>query len=379
MPELLDIIGQDSALAHLQRALLGTRRPHAYILAGPEGVGRRTTAVEFAKLLLCERPRQQSNNGRLAELPKGFALQLACGACPSCRTVSAETNPDLQVVYKELARYHDDAKIRDRVMQDLGIEVIRKYLIAPAYLASSGGRGKVFIVRQAELMSVPAQNALLKTLEEPPAQVTIMLICHSPGELLPTTRSRCQVVRFGRLAADFVAQALADAGVDKAEAAFWAAFSDGSPGLAGRLAEQDLYEFKRNLVERLAAVAGGAEGDLAETLTRAMQRHASQLQKRDKKLAATLVSRQAGGTILAMIASVYRDALSAACGASRPLIHADQAQAIRKIARRFDAPTLANILAQLSRYEQLLWRNVNPKLLWDNVAVTCTTATALEV
>ena len=379
VPEFLDIVGQNAALGQLQRALAGKRRPHAYIFAGPEGVGRRTTAIELAKLLLCERPSRSSNAGRLPDLPKNFPIRVACGGCASCRTAEAGTNPDLQIVHKELARYHDDPEIRGRVMQDLGIQVIRQFLIAPANRASTGGRGKVFIVPQAELMSTPAQNALLKTLEEPPPGVTIILLCPSPGELLPTTRSRCQNIRFRPLATEFVAQALTAAGVDETEARFWAAFADGSLGRARMLASAGLYLFKRNLVSQLSALSTGQEGALAETLTKSMEARAKALRAADEQLAPTLASRQAGQTILALVASVYRDAMTEACAAHRPVVHAEQTEPIRKLAARFGPSGLAEILAQLARYEQLLWRNVNAKLLWDNVAITCATGAVLEV
>ncbi|MDY7010283.1 MAG: DNA polymerase III subunit delta' C-terminal domain-containing protein [Planctomycetota bacterium] len=377
MPELLDIIGQDSALEQLQRALAGERRPHAYIFAGAEGVGRRTTAVEFAKLLLCENPPARPNNGRFAAMDDEFLLRQACGQCDSCRTVSAGTNPDFTPVYKELARYHDEQQVRDRVMQNLSIDVVRQFLIDPAWRASVGGRGKVFVVRGAETMSIPAQNALLKTLEEPPKGVTIILICTSPAELLPTTRSRCQLVRFSPLPTDFVADALTADGVAPEEANFWAAMTGGSIGLASRRAGEKLYEFKKSLVGQLAG--GDSPADLAEMLVKASEKLARKFRARDKDLAASLSNRQAGQVLLGLIAGVYHDALVSATGSSRPLVHADQTGAVERIAGRFEPTKLADILSQLARCEQLLWRNVNAKLLWDNVAVTCTSAAALEV
>lgn len=379
MPELLDIIGQDRALAQLQRAVAAARRPHAYIFAGPEGVGRQTTAVEFSRLLLCESPLSRDNTGRLAELPAGFQLRSACGRCQSCLTLSAGTNADFHLVYKELARFHDDAAVRDRKMQALSIEVVRDFLIGPAHRVSAGGRGRTFLVLQAELMSVPAQNALLKTLEEPPAGVTIILIATSAGELLATTRSRCQAVRFGPLPLDFVAGGLAEEGTDAAEATFWAALTGGSIGQAQRLAGEKLYEFKQQLVAALAGTQGAQPGQLAELLTRTMDRQAKKRQRADDALAASLANRQAGATVLCLLASVYRDALGVACGSPRPLIHADQPDAIARIAARLGPTGTAEVLSQLARYETLLWRNVNTKLLWDNVEVTCTSAAALEV
>ncbi len=204
MVELQDIVGQDAAIGRLQKAWQADRLPHAILLTGPEGVGRRTTATAFAKVLLCEKTCCRSDVGLSASASRTVPLETsyvqACGTCDDCRMMVADAHPDFQIVYKELARYHDNASVRARVMQDLGIDVIRRFLIEPSYRSPVRGRGKVFIVREAELMSIAAQNALLKTLEEPPVGVTILLITTRPEQLLPTTLSRCWQIRFGRLA-----------------------------------------------------------------------------------------------------------------------------------------------------------------------------------
>ena len=94
MPELLDIIGQDEAIARIQRALAGSRMPHALLFAGPAGVGRRTTAVALAKTLLCEAPAELPNDGRLPALDAKAKLHQACGQCQDCRMVLADSHPD---------------------------------------------------------------------------------------------------------------------------------------------------------------------------------------------------------------------------------------------------------------------------------------------
>ena len=377
MPELLDIVGQEAALAQLQKAVAGLRRPHAYIFAGPSGVGRRTTALELARLLLCEQPALRPNRGRLPELGDDFTLRQGCGQCRVCRSFAAGTSPDFQLVYKELGRFHEESAVRDQKMQDLGIGVIREFLIEPAYLAAAGGRGKVFVVLGSELMSVPAQNALLKTLEEPPPGVSIILVCADVAELLPTTRSRCQLVRFGPLPMDFVERTLAAGGMDAGEARFWAGLSEGSIGLAQQLAGEKLYTVNRKLVDDLAR--GADESELAETLSKEMEKLARRFKGRDEDLAASLANRQAGQMLLRLLVGIFRDALAVAAGSGRALANQDQAPAVAALAKRFDPPTLARVLAQLPRCEQLLWRNVNIKLLWANVAVTCTSAAPLEV
>jgi DNA polymerase-3 subunit delta' len=384
MPELLDIVGQDAAVAQLERGLAGQRRPHAYLFVGPAGVGRRTTAVALARTLLCEEPQTQPNNGRFAELRAGARLHQACGACASCRMMDAGSHGDFHLVYKELARYHEDANVRDRVMQELGIPVIRQFLIAPANRRAAHGHGKVFVVLESELMSSDAQNALLKTLEEPPPGVTIVLICRDLEEMLPTTLSRCWPVRFGPLPHAFVRDRLVQDGLGEAEAAFWAAFTDGSLGRAAKLARQGMYEIKRDLVERLSRPVAGGEAELADRLIKVTDGLADDAMAEAKeadgaKLSKPLASRRAAGTMLELIASAFRDAMTLATGAGRGLVHADQPEAVAALAERFSAGQLAEILEQLAEFEQLLWRNVNPKTVWDNVAITCASAAPLKL
>jgi len=380
MPELLDIIGQDEAIGRLQVAMHASRLPHAYLFAGPAGVGRRTTAGALARTLLCESPVSQPNGGRLADLGPTDELVQACGQCADCKMLAAETHPDLHLVYKELARYHDDAEVRNRVMQELGIPVIRSFLIAPSTRMSARGRGKVFVVLEAELMSAAAQNCLLKTLEEPPDGVTIILISRRPQQLLPTTLSRCVMIRFRLLPSEFVTGRLVAAGVDAPEAAFWAAFTGGSVGRAVRLAQKGMYQIKRDIVTRLAQ----GPADLGEHLTKLADKLALDAVKEAKKddgnqLSKNLAARQAAAAMLELIAGAFRDAVTVATGANLPIVNEDQIESVKALQARFSPAQLADIIDQLSEYERLLWRNVNPKLVWDNVAITCASAAPLRL
>ena len=382
--ELLDIVGQDAAVLQLQRGLAGERRPHAYLFAGPAGVGRRTTAVAFARMLLCEDPGARPNAGRFDALEDDATLRQACGACESCRMMDAGSHPDFHPVYKELARYHEAREVRERVMQDLGIPVIRRFLIAPAGRRASRGRGKVFVVLESELMSPAAQNALLKTLEEPPGGVTIVLICRHPDRMLATTRSRCCLVRFGPLPREFVRRRLSAESVAEAEADFWAAFTGGSVGRAMRLAEQAMYPIKRDLLDRLTTLDAAGQSALGDHLAKTSDKLAAQAVADARGadgalLAKNLATRRASGVMLELLASAFRDAITLATGADRPLVHADQPSAPAALAERFGPTQLAEIIEQLSRYERLLWRNVNPKTVWDNVVVTCASAAPLRL
>ncbi len=365
--ELSDIVGQDAAIARLRMGMSGGRLPHALLLAGPAGVGRRTTAIALARTLLC-----------------GNSTDQACGECDDCRMMDADSHPDFQLVYKELARYHDDASVRSRVMQDLGIHVIRSFLISPAGRSATRGKGKIFVVLEAELMSIPAQNALLKTLEEPPPGVTIILITQRPEQLLPTTLSRCCLIRFANLPAGFVTSHLIACEMEPAEAAFWAAFSEGSIGRSTKLAAQGMYELKCDVIRRLGELTPLGDVELGEHLTKLTDGLAAKAVTAAKKLdganlSKQLASRRAAGAMMELIASAFRDAMAVASGCDRPLIHSDQAADIQAIAGRFEPPQLARIVESLSRCEQLLWRNVNPKTVWDNVVIACATAAPLGV
>jgi DNA polymerase-3 subunit delta' len=384
MVEFLDIVGQDAALARLQRAMASARVPHALLFAGPDGVGRRTTAVATAKVLLCDQPVARPNRGRLPALGDDFELKLPCGQCPSCRAIDADMHVDFHLVYKELARYHDDPDVRSRVMQELSIDVIRDFLIVPAARSSGRGRGKVFVVLEADLLSEAAQNALLKTLEEPPPRVTIILIADQAAGLLPTTLSRCWMVGFTSLPTDFVRDRLVAAGVAKEEAAFWAGFTAGSLGAAQRFSGQDMYRLKRELVDRVVAAgqSGSAElaAHLAETAEMLAQRSVAEFKKtEDAELSKQLATRRAAAELLGLIAALFTDAITVATGAPRAMIHGDQPTAAQSLAKRFGPAELARAIEELDLCEKLLWRNVNPTLLWDNVALTAAGAAPLRL
>jgi DNA polymerase III gamma/tau subunit len=96
-------------------------------------------------------------------------------------------------------------------------------------------------------------------------------------------------------------------------------------------------------------------------------------------LSKTLASRKATAAMLQLIAGAVHDALALKSGAAMPVVHADQPDAIQALARRFEPAQLAQIIEQLSEYEELLWRNVNPKIVWDNVVITCASAAPLGI
>lgn len=191
---LSNVLGQSRAVELLQRSMQSERVHHAWIFHGPEGVGKFTTAIAWAAILLD--PSTTPNlSGQMTPDPESTIQQL----------LKAGTHPDLHVIKKELARYHDDKKIRDAKLATIPKAIVDEHLIVPATLGptmqGNSIASKVFIVDEAELLdrsptNAPVQNAILKTLEEPPAGTVIILITSSEDRLLPTIRSRCQRVSF---------------------------------------------------------------------------------------------------------------------------------------------------------------------------------------
>jgi DNA polymerase III delta' subunit len=256
------ILGQDAAIESITRAYKLDRLPHGLIFAGPIGVGKAMTARALAGLFLCEKPRQL----------------VACGKCPSCVAFDAGNHPDYHVIYRQLARL-DSEKVKAK---DLTADVVRDFLIAKAANKSVVGVGKVFVIEEADLMNLTAQNALLKTLEEPAGRTVIILLTDQPDALLPTIRSRCQLVRFVALDESLVREQLQKRGISKEVAASAATFSEGSLGLALRWIEDGVVESAKQLNRMLEAIATGQPaGALQDWFKAAAEAYASKQLERD--------------------------------------------------------------------------------------------------
>jgi DNA polymerase III delta' subunit len=258
-----DILGQEAAVGWLRRAWSAGRLPHALLFAGPVGVGKATAATALAALFLCEEP--------------GAAG--ACGACPSCRLIEAGTHPDYHVITKELIRFHDETGKSKGVA--LSIQVLRPELMEKAGRTAVMGRGKVFVIEQAELMTVGAQNSLLKTLEEPAGRSLIILLTDRPGVLLATIRSRCQLLRFAPLAQPMVVAQLRQRGVEPAAAAQAAMLAEGSLGLALRWLQDGVVDSAGHLLRRLEEHADATES-LWPLVRKAADAYAAKQLERDK-------------------------------------------------------------------------------------------------
>lgn len=375
---LSDVQHQERALAILRRALASGRTHHAYLFAGPEGVGKERAAVGLAARLMC----QDASLAPDAD---------ACGVCNSCRMIAAGSHPELHIVRRELIRLHPDAEIRKRKGLLLGVDVVRHFLIEPAGLRPTQSPRRVFIIRDAESMSDQAQNALLKTLEEPPGATCLILVTASAERLLPTIRSRCQVIPFGLLPPAFVAaQLCTQADLTPPEAEMLAALSGGRLGVA--LAWQRQYA----LLERLPEIAGllrlvwrgdvpafgKALGDLGKVLAATAQEpdnadetdadndeDAEGTDSAAEREVTTDAWRAALKLVLLVFAALLRDVLVQQAGAPTLARLAPLEEIIRELHRHLSPDAVAAALAAVAEAEEQLDRNVAVPLVGERLAI----------
>jgi len=315
------ILGQTSATAQLQAALAADRLAHAFIFHGPAGVGKFTTALIFGKLLLCHAPATD-----LA------GQTIACDACPSCRLFRGtdaqitSAHPDLHVLTKELAATSSVAELRRRKQLNIPVDLVREHIVggttmdgkfhdAPAYQSSKMNHGKVFIIDEAELLAAEGQNAMLKTLEEPPKATHLFLITSSEDKLLPTIRSRCQRVAFAPLADQIVDNWLeTKAGVaDASQRQALVTFASGSLGRAKLAIDWDLGEWGRTLLGAVDAIAAGrVEASLGSDIASRVGDFAEAWVKAHDGASKEAANHRAAGLMWSMIANHARRQLAAA-------------------------------------------------------------------
>ena len=256
---LSTVLGQSGAIGTLERALRTGKVHHAYRFEGPNGVGKEMAAFAFAQALLCETP------------PPSGEARAACGRCSPCvRAVTLSTEPPHvplhpDVILIERGLYSPEALRRTRQeLQDISVDQIRKCVLERASFPPHEGRARIIIVRRAHELSTSAANALLKTLEEPPARTHFVLLTDRGRDLLDTVRSRTQLVRFAPLSAALVKSILEKREVapDIAETA--ADDAGGSVAAALQYADADAAAERSAFIEATVAALSGP--DLAAAL-----------------------------------------------------------------------------------------------------------------
>lgn len=259
MATFKDILGHEKEIDMLKRAVKGGRVAHAYLFAGPSGIGKRRLAYTLAAALNC------SLDGGGAGLFGVADDGLPCGVCEDCRLIEGKTHPNIIEVFPvdRDGKGADDGLIR--------VEQIRELAGALNYRVERGK--KVAIVEASDKMMPAAANAFLKTLEEPPPSSVIILISARPTELLPTILSRCQRINFKPLPEGIIKGFLTgEKGFGGDDASVISRLCAGSLSSAIRYAEERVHE-------RWGAVALGLKGLKSETFD--VLKFAEELSKRD--------------------------------------------------------------------------------------------------
>ncbi len=223
---LCAIKGQDRVIDALQRSITANRVAHAYLFEGPDGCGRRTTALALVQALFCKEP----VNGD------------ACGNCSSCRKLASGNHPDLH----QLSPFPDK--------RDISIEQIRE-LQQQLFLRPFEAKRKACLIEPAERMNEKSANALLKTLEEPPGHAIIILLTPQADLLLSTIRSRCQHLRFSPLDDSSVTELLIQQGMPSSKALELAPLAEGSMERATELEDESDAVRRQELLAMLSKVS----------------------------------------------------------------------------------------------------------------------------
>ncbi|MFQ5568315.1 MAG: DNA polymerase III subunit delta' [Rhodothermales bacterium] len=350
-----DLINQHRAIETLQRAVAGGRVAHAYLFYGPEGVGKRAVALEFAKALQCEQGGTE-----------------ACGTCRACTKISRMAHPDVHVLlpYPSDANLDDVAARLQRIAEHpyAAVDFVRRPVLNDPTVVSNKqafysvkrisdelqhtmsykpleGHYKIVVMTDADLMRVETANAFLKLLEEPGPQTVFILTTNRLDRLLPTILSRCQRLRFDPLPSESIEQALVEREkVAPSQAATLARMANGSYTRALDLAENEDLMADRTLVVdflRFSYVQNIDKlADLVEQIAR--------------------MGRERVKGILRLALSWIRDlTLYHTSGPDAALVNIDQADAIARFCRNVPRADLEAMIRLVEEATELVGRNVH--------------------
>lgn len=317
-----DILGHAEAIARLRTGIGAGRLAHAYAFVGPPGIGKKRFAIETARCLLCESHADEDLE--------------ACGTCPSCQQVAARTHPDLIVI--GLPEGKSELPIRLFIGED--DKRGREGLCHDLSLRPMSGRRRVAIIDDADCLNEESSNCLLKTLEEPPRDSLLILIAASADQLLPTIRSRCQIMTFRPLSTADVERLLVREELveSPAEAAEIAGLCEGSLETARQLLDPQLRSQRQALFDLLSAEPFSS-APLAAQMIEAVESAGSE----------RAVQRTAAGWIIRFCIEFYHRALVSLARESEPV------GAIPQVAR-FVSRTGQSSLEAIDRVGELLER-----------------------
>ncbi|HBB87316.1 MAG TPA: hypothetical protein DC047_06845 [Blastocatellia bacterium] len=347
-----ELIGNDRVKKLLRRMLQSSRMPGAMLFSGEDGVGKKLFALEIARALNCR-------------LPQGLE---ACGTCPACKRIlkinypAGDDSDDWKgIIWTD----HPDVGLVVAPKRVLLVDQMRAIENAANYRPFEG-KARVFIVEDADKLNENSANALLKILEEPPPTSHVILLTSRPAWLLPTIRSRCQVIRFSPLAAAEIENYLTQNKIaDAAEARVRARVARGS---LSRALEEDLDDFleqRKAMLEVLDALA--RSDDRLQLLRSAEQLNEAQYKDEYE-------------TRLDVLETLIRDAWLLSLDANAGIVvNEDVLPQLKSVAKGLDSKRPAIWIGQIEEMREQLVVNINRKPATDALFLTMAAASATEL
>nr|WP_178630247.1 DNA polymerase III subunit delta' [uncultured Mediterraneibacter sp.] len=327
MSSFKDVVGHKNIIKYIESAVQADAVSHAYILNGERGSGKKLLANLFAMSLQCQ---DRAENGE------------ACGKCQSCKQAKSGNQPDIIRVIHEKPNTISVDDIRTQVNNDI---VIKPY----------SSKYKIYIIPEADLMSVQAQNALLKTIEEPPEYAVIMLLTENAETLLPTIRSRCVMMKLRNIRDQLVKKYLMEQmEIPDYKADVCVAFAQGNMGKAIMLATSEYFnEIKEEVVHLLRNIDEMNVSELMDAIKKCM------------------TYKMEINDYLDMIAIWYRDVLiyKATKNVDR-VVFSDQLRYIKQRASKSSYEGIENILDAIEKAKARLKANVNFELTMELLLLT---------
>lgn len=316
------VLGNRKNLEYLSDAAKSGRLSHAYMICGDKGMGKKTFAENAAAALLCERLSENA----------GFA---PCGRCAACKRSLSGSHPDI-------------IKITHAKDSVLSADEIRDQLVNDIYIKPFYGPYKIYIAADACLMQPEGLNAILKTIEEPPAYAVVFLLADNADMMPDTVKSRCVRLDMEALSDEIITAQLSAKDADEKEARRTAAYSAGNLGLALKIYEDKAYG---GLIEYISDILSDIKGKDAAQLFGT----------------AETLSKYETADIPDMIRRWYRDVLVLKAAKGRRLYFTDKEDVLKEQAARLSYEDINNIFTELDEAQMRLKFNVNAKAVYETL------------
>ena len=322
MNQFENIIGNEDVKEYFRKALRNNTLAHSYIFEGPSGVGKKTLAIEIAKAILCEGEGDKP-----------------CNSCKACTMIDSSTHPDLITIEKENNLIKIDV-VREKLVKELSIK---------PYMSEH----KIVIIDDADYININGQNAILKSIEEPPSYATIILICENLAALLHTIKSRCLNIRFNSINEQSMEEFIHKYNLPGSKQKIYTKLAEGSIGSLVNIVEDEEYlELRKNSIDYLERLY---KGQILE-LYNVVQEVAEQKAYIDQILKFWLLW--------------FRDVMIVKTTDSKDLYFIDYINAVTDNANKFSYTKLSKVIEQIKQAIIDVKQNINITFILENLLLT---------